>query len=419
MNLDQWPAPAGSAASPGRSDETYGRAYAWSLVAVFTSISVALNASHAVLGMGGRSGAEQAMSALVAAVAPLSLLLATELVVKLIRGWNSRRRWLSRLRGVSAAVTAGIAVLAFALSFVALRDMAELMGVSAALAWAVPAVVDAMIVIATLAVVIAEAEMALDRAEAAAGAHPAEVAEEVTRDAELSSRELVALTAHGTDGAPSHDVPSVLDVDDVSSPVVSRAVPTQDETAVPTHGTDGVPSHAESDAYGVPTQRDAAAQVLDLDEQQAVPPVPEPAPEGVPSVPVDDVPSQVDEVVPVVTAHDEPVRCADEARYSDTPAVPVHLHVVPGDGVPTHGGDTGSSSEVGTDGTAGDTAERAGAVVEQFRPDVSTEVVAQMITARRGGASYRELAELAGISANTARRWMLSVDVDVESESTG
>lgn len=406
--------------SPGLPDNTYGRGYSWSLVVAFTALSVALNGAHAVLGMAGRSAVEQALAAAVAVVAPVSLLLATHLVVGLIRDWSHRRRWVTRLRALCAATTSAIAGVAFATSFVALMDMAALMGVTAGLTWALPAVVDAMIVIATLAVVVAEAEIALDRA--GAGAQPTEavvpVAEGVTRD---ESRELVALTAHGKDGAPSHDVPSVLDVDDVPSPVVSRAVPTQDETAVPTHGTDGVPSHAESDAYGVPTQRDAAAQVLDLDEQQAVPPVPEPAPEGVPSVPVDDVPvdvpSQVDEVVPVVTA--QPVGRADEARYSDTPAVPVRLHVVPGDGVPTHGGDTGSSSEVGTDGTAGDTAKRAGAVVEQFRPEVSAETVEQMITARRGGASYRELAELAGISANTARRWMLSVDVDVESESTG
>lgn len=397
MSLDQWRTPDGAAASPGHSDKTYQRGYGWSLVIGFTAASVVLNGAHAVLGMASHSGLEQSLSAAVAVVAPVSLLLATHLVVGLIRDWSHRRRWVTRLRALCATTTVGIGLIAFATSFVALMDMAELMGVAAGLTWALPAVVDAMIIIATLAVVVAEAEMALDRAEAAVGAQPTEAvvpaAEEVARD---ESREFVPLTAHGTDGVPSDDVPKAV-TPGVPPPGVSWAVPPQDETAVTAHGTDGVPA-----------QRDRAAQVLDQGEQKAVPLVQEAAPEGVPPVPADDVPvdvpSQVDEIVPNVTAHDEQVGRADEARYSDTPAVPVRLHVVPGDGVPTHGGDT---------------AKRAGAVVEQFRPDVSTEVVAQMITARRGGASYRELAELAGISANTARRWMLSVGVDVESESTG
>ncbi len=145
-------------------EHSYGRGYAWALVGTFTALSVILNGAHAVLGMSGRSGVEQILAALVAIVAPVSLLLATELVVKLIRDWSRRRRWLTALRAVCAGTTAAIAAVAFATSFVALMDMARRMGVSDELAWALPAVVDAMIIIATLAVVVAEAEMTLDRA---------------------------------------------------------------------------------------------------------------------------------------------------------------------------------------------------------------------------------------------------------------
>lgn len=162
--------------------KTYGRGYAWALVAVFTSLSVVLNAAHAVLGMTERPVVERVLSAIVAIVAPVSLLLATELVVKLIRDWRRRRRWVTALRGVCAATTAGIAMIAFTTSAVALTRMAALMDVTPGLAWTLPAVVDAMIVIATLAVVVAEAEMALDRAEAVADrplTQPADVGDRV------------------------------------------------------------------------------------------------------------------------------------------------------------------------------------------------------------------------------------------------
>ena len=85
---------------------TYGRGYAWSLVATFTAVSVVLNAAHAVLGMTERPVVERVLSAIVAIVAPVSLLLATELVVKLIRDWRRRRRWVTALRGVCAATSA-------------------------------------------------------------------------------------------------------------------------------------------------------------------------------------------------------------------------------------------------------------------------------------------------------------------------
>lgn len=147
---------------------TYGRGYAWALVAVFTALSVVLNAAHAVLGMMAQPVVERVLAVIVAIVAPVSLLLATELVVRLIRDWRRRRRWVTWLRGICTVVTVGIGVIAFAMSAVALTRMAVLMGVTPGLAWGLTAVVDAMIVIATLAVVVAEAEMALDRAEGVA-----------------------------------------------------------------------------------------------------------------------------------------------------------------------------------------------------------------------------------------------------------
>lgn len=73
--------------------------------------------------------------------------------------------------------------------------------------------------------------------------------------------------------------------------------------------------------------------------------------------------------------------------------------------------------EESPDGSSDNVAELAGAVVDRFKPAVPVEKVAEMITARRGGMSYQDLGEMAGVSTNAARRWMLSVSVDKEAST--
>jgi signal transduction histidine kinase len=146
---------------------TYHKAFGWTLILSFTIISMMLNGVHAVLTMSRDGGGWAVFAiALIAIMAPLSMLLTTHLLVCLIQDWSNRRSWLVRLRGVVAAVSGLIAVVSFVLSFAALRDMAILYGeMSTRLAWLVPLIIDAVILAATLAVVVAEAEMRLDREE--------------------------------------------------------------------------------------------------------------------------------------------------------------------------------------------------------------------------------------------------------------
>ena len=216
---------------------TYGRGYAWALVAVFTALSVILNAAHAVLGMMAQPVVERVLAVIVAVVAPVSLLLATELVVRLIRDWRRRRRWVTWLRGICTVVTVGIGVVALAMSAVALTRMAVLMGVTPGLAWGLTAVVDAMIVISTLAVVVAEAEMALDRAEGVADrpvTQPADAGDQVgdrpvgdpadqavTHPAPVADRPLPVVVVGG--GSSIHDVVDhpVAHSEDSASPLVA------------------------------------------------------------------------------------------------------------------------------------------------------------------------------------------------------
>ncbi len=146
---------------------TYHKAFGWTLILSFTIISMMLNGVHAVLTMSRDGGGWAVFAiALIAIMAPLSMLLTTHLLVCLIQDWSNRRSWLVRLRGVVAAVSGLIAAVSFVLSFAALRDMAILYGeMSTRLAWLVPLIIDAVILAATLAVVVAEAEMRLDREE--------------------------------------------------------------------------------------------------------------------------------------------------------------------------------------------------------------------------------------------------------------
>ena len=146
--------------------KTYGRGYAWALVAFFTTASVLLNGAHAVLGMTEASPWARIWAVLTAILFPLAVLAETHFLVNLIREWDMRARWIAALRLVCIAAVLVVAYIAFVRSFYALGDMAALMGIPAEDWWMLPASIDAMIILATLGVVIAEGQMALDREEA-------------------------------------------------------------------------------------------------------------------------------------------------------------------------------------------------------------------------------------------------------------
>lgn len=340
------------------SPRTYGRAYAWSLVIGFTAASVILNGAHAVLGMVSKSGLEQGLAAVVAVVAPLSLLLATHLVVGLIRDWSRRRRWVTRLRALCAATTVGIGGVAFATSFVALMDMAEMMGVAAGLTWSLPAVVDAMIVIATLAVVVAEAEIALDQAEAveaerrAAEAEAARLAEEQAAAQAVARAELEAQRAA--------EVAPVVSVSEVVTDQGDRAAD---------HVTDQTADHAVTSA---------ALMVTDQADQST---------DHGPLVVTDQETDHGDH--PGTTAPEVVSDHADQAVTSERPEVLTE----------------GWTAALGEDA---DGLSELGAMV---RAELGTETAAEDISRAlemvQAGTSRRAVAEAVGVgSHNTIRRWV-------------
>ncbi|MFT3661750.1 MAG: DUF2637 domain-containing protein [Gordonia sp. (in: high G+C Gram-positive bacteria)] len=224
------------------SPYTYHRTLAWALVLLFTGVSILLNGTHAVLTM-SRDGGDWARFAiaLMAVMAPLSLLLSTHLLVGLIQDWGHRRVWLVRLRGIVAGVFAIIAVIAFVLSFAALKDMAVAYGeMSERLAWLVPLIIDAVILAATLAVVIAESEMRLDREEAAARRGPASVTtatDPVDHPADHADRSVVsgppAAVIDVLDRADPGGPSTVMDRVDHADHPVSVQVSAGDQVAVP------------------------------------------------------------------------------------------------------------------------------------------------------------------------------------------
>ncbi|GAC80852.1 Protein of unknown function [Gordonia malaquae] len=217
-----------------RSDpgiETYGRGYAWALVLFFTAASVLLNGAHAVLGMAGESPWAKFWAVVTAVLFPLAVLAETHFLVNLIREWDMRARWIAALRIVCILAVLVVAYIAFVRSFYALGDMAALMGIPDEDWWMLPASIDAMIILSTLGVVIAEGQMALDRDEGAVdqplgGPVPLVVTDELT----APEPQLAAPVTSRTDG-PS--VSSALELTDATDELTTiEAVSDDDELTV-------------------------------------------------------------------------------------------------------------------------------------------------------------------------------------------
>lgn len=115
----------------------------WSWLLVSALVSLAGNATHAVV----TTTKFHVVAALMAMVPPLILLAATHGVALL-----ARLRHGSSILVPAAILTLGLAVLAFVLSFDALKALAVTTGTNADLAWMWPAVVDGGITLATLAI---------------------------------------------------------------------------------------------------------------------------------------------------------------------------------------------------------------------------------------------------------------------------
>lgn len=117
----------------------------WSWLAGATAVSLAGNVAHAVL---TASPGTRWLAAAVAAVPPTVLLASVHGIAVLAKTSAS-----GRVYRAAVAATTGLALGAFLLSFVALRDLAVLAHIPAPLAFVLPLVIDLAIGVATLALV--------------------------------------------------------------------------------------------------------------------------------------------------------------------------------------------------------------------------------------------------------------------------
>mgnify|MGYP003608373536 CR=1 FL=1 len=136
--------------------------WAWLLGA--TLVSLAGNVAHALLTAPTGS---RWLAAAVAAVPPTVLLAAVHGVAVLVKANAS-----GAVYRTAVAATAALAAGAFVLSFVALRDLAVLAGISPALAAILPLVIDLAVAVATIALVAIGDKPARRRRTATSNASP-------------------------------------------------------------------------------------------------------------------------------------------------------------------------------------------------------------------------------------------------------
>lgn len=116
----------------------------WGLLIGATAISLLGNVAHAVLPYLPRIGVQ----IVAATVPPIALLAAVHGIALAVRAGASGRVY---CLAVSAVATIGLG--AFAVSFLALRDLMRVIGYSSATAWIFPAIIDTAVAVSTLMLV--------------------------------------------------------------------------------------------------------------------------------------------------------------------------------------------------------------------------------------------------------------------------
>ncbi|GAA4757447.1 DUF2637 domain-containing protein [Gordonia alkaliphila] len=358
--------------------KTYGLAYAWTLVAFFTGASVLLNGAHAVLGMAQESLWARFWAVLTAILFPLAVLAETHFLVNLIREWDTRARWIAALRMVCIAAVLVVAYIAFVRSFYALGDMAGLMGIPDEDWWMLPASIDAMIILATLGVVIAEGQMALDRADAA----PAQPADGSGHE---HHAQLDGLAHEQVDEVPAHPV---------------HEHPAQPVTE-PAHPVDDVPAQVAEGAVAQPAA--ARCQQGAQDDPVALSPqvngYAHPAagkldrgPAGQPAHPAGAGPAQLDDL-----AHEQAAHPVHDLAHEQVDEVPAHSAEGPARAVHEH---------PAQDAGGVDHAALAACLIAERGVDADAPVVAEVLALRAEDAAWSRIAEASGKSPSTVRRWV-------------
>jgi hypothetical protein len=184
----------------------------WTWLILATSVSLAGNVAHAWL---TAAPGTRWLAACVAAVPPIALLLAVHGLAVLAKASASGAVY----RGAVAA-TGALAVGAFILSFVALRDLAVIAGIRPGLAPVLPLVIDLAIGVATLALVAVGDKPARPTRNAA---HRAFATATSRRDAATTSPRAEALADRGS-AAPSATESAVPNADDPSRQLAATLV---------------------------------------------------------------------------------------------------------------------------------------------------------------------------------------------------
>jgi hypothetical protein len=181
----------------------------WTWLILATSVSLAGNVAHAWL---TAAPGTRWLAACVAAVPPIALLLAVHGLAVLAKASASGAVY----RGAVAA-TGALAVGAFILSFVALRDLAVIAGIRPGLAPVLPLVIDLAIGVATLALVAVGDKPArrIRNATRSAGATaaPSAITASSKRDDQAATRAAAAMTdrENAPASATENAVPSAED----------------------------------------------------------------------------------------------------------------------------------------------------------------------------------------------------------------
>lgn len=193
---------------------THDRAvrFFWTWLILATWLSLAGNVAHAWLSTGADA---RWLAACVAAVPPIVLLLSVHALAVLAKATAS-----GAVYRAAVAATAVLAVGAFILSFVALRDLAIIAGIRPGLAPVLPLVIDLAIGVATLALVAIGDKPARRARNAVRGA----TAGAVPNRATPSDKRTIVTTATRDDAPPAEASAASPSADDAARELAAELV---------------------------------------------------------------------------------------------------------------------------------------------------------------------------------------------------
>jgi len=205
-------APSSAQPAPRDPSEIAAVRFFWGELILVAAMSIGGNAVHAVL---NAPPGMQVVAAIVATFPPIALLAATHGVGLLVRARSSA----SLDYWAVVVLTAVIAMVAFRLSFDALRDLAAQVGMSKQLAWLFPVIIDGAIGQATVALlVLARKERTTPEPVVRTDAHPVHSPESVRT---VSVREV-----HTETRAVTTETPAATAIETVEPAAITASVHT-------------------------------------------------------------------------------------------------------------------------------------------------------------------------------------------------